>query len=125
MPAIQDLYPDEFSYCYGCGRLNRDGLHIRTEWNGSEGIAHFQPRPEHLAIPGYVYGGLLASLIDCHGIATAAAAAMRSAGLEPGVSPSPRYVTAALEVQFLKPTPSGLELVLRGRPAAPEGRKVI
>ena len=125
MPAIQDLYPDEFSHCYGCGRLNHNGLHIRTEWTGSEGTARFQPRPEHLAMPGYVYGGLLASLIDCHGIATAAAAAMQSAGLEPGVSPSPRYVTAALEVQFLKPTPSGVELLLRAQPTDVGERKVI
>ena len=125
MPAIQDLYPEEFSHCYGCGRLNTDGLHIRTEWIGSEGVAHFQPRPEHIAMPGYVYGGLLASLIDCHGIATAAAGAMRVAGQEPGASPSPRYVTAALEVQFLKPTPSGVELTLRGRPIDVGERKVI
>jgi acyl-coenzyme A thioesterase PaaI-like protein len=125
MPAIQDLYPPEFSHCYGCGRLNRDGLHIRTEWTGSEGVAHFQPRPEHLALPGFVYGGLLASLIDCHGIGTAAAAAMRSAGIEPGSGASPRYVTAALEVQFLKPTPAGVELTLRARPAEVSERKVI
>lgn len=32
--AIQDLYPDDFAHCFGCGRLNPDGLHIRTEWTG-------------------------------------------------------------------------------------------
>lgn len=125
MPAIQDLYPDAFSHCYGCGRLNSEGLHIRTEWTGSEGVAHFRPRPEHLAMPGYVYGGLLASLIDCHGIGTAAAASMAAAGKRPGVDPSPRFVTAALEVQFMKPTPAGTELVLHARPSVVGERKVV
>src|SRR5215471_5289086 len=116
MSAIQDLYPDDYSHCYGCGRLNAHGLHIRTEWTGEEGVAHFHPRPEHIAIPGYVYGGLLASLIDCHGIGTAAAASLQAAGKIPGRDPSPRFVTAGLEVTFLKPTPLATELVIRSRP---------
>jgi hypothetical protein len=58
-------------------------------------IELFHPRPEHVAIPGFVYGGLLASLIDCHAIGTAAAAAMQAAGRRPGMDPAPRFVTAA------------------------------
>ena len=125
MTAIQDLYPPDFSYCFGCGRLNSHGHHVRTEWTGAEGTAHFEPRPEHIAIPGYVYGGLIASIIDCHGIGTAAAAAMVAAGATPGVDPSPRYVTASLEVQFLKPTPLGPALELRSTPTTVTARKVI
>jgi acyl-coenzyme A thioesterase PaaI-like protein len=125
MAAIQDHYPDDFAHCYGCGRLNAHGHHVRTEWTGAEGVARFQPRPEHIAIPGYVYGGLIASLIDCHGIGTAAAAAMQAAGARPGFDPSPRYVTAALEVQYLKPTPLGPVLELRAVPASVGERKVI
>lgn len=105
--------------------MNRHGLHVRTEWTGTHGVAHFHPRAEHIAIPGFVYGGLIASLIDCHGIATAAAAAMAAAGAKPGADPSPRFVTAALEVQFLRPTPLGPELELRGTPTEVTGRKVI
>jgi hypothetical protein len=60
MNAIQDSYPDELSHCYGCGRLNLDGLQIKSVWNGHEAIARFTPRSYHTAIPGYVYGGLLA-----------------------------------------------------------------
>jgi acyl-coenzyme A thioesterase PaaI-like protein len=125
MSAIQDLYPDDYSHCYGCGRLNAHGLHIKTEWTGEEGVARFMPRPEHIAIPGFVYGGLIASLIDCHGIATAAAASMHAAGKTPGRDPSPRFVTAVLEVVYLKPTPVATELVIRGRPVKIEERKVI
>ena len=125
MSAVQDRYPDDFAHCYGCGRLNAHGLHVRTEWNGTEGVARFTPRDEHVAIPGFVYGGLLASLVDCHAIGTAAAVVMAAAGRTPGVDEAPRFVTAALEVQFLKPTPAGVELVLRATPAGSSARKVI
>jgi acyl-coenzyme A thioesterase PaaI-like protein len=125
VPFIQDRYPDDFAHCYGCGRLNAHGLHVRTEWTGALGVARFHPRPEHIAIPGFVYGGLLASLIDCHGIGTASAAFMQTANLRPGVDPSPRFVTAALEVRFLKPTPLGPELELRAAPVEAGARKIV
>jgi uncharacterized protein (TIGR00369 family) len=123
--ALQDHYPDTGSHCYGCGRLNPEGLQLKSRWEGDEMVARFSPRKEHLAIPGFVYGGLLASLIDCHGMATASATAERAAGREIGEAPSPRYVTAALKVDFLKPTPLGPELVLRGRVAEVGRRKMV
>lgn len=92
--AVQDLYPDDVAHCYGCGRLNDEGLHIRTHWRNGEGVARFTPRPHHVAVPGYVYGGLLASLVDCHAVGTASAAFMAAAGQELGEDPSPRFVTA-------------------------------
>ena len=78
--AFQDFYPDELSHCYGCGRLNEHGLQIKSYWDGEETIAVFTPKPYHTAIPGYVYGGLIASLIDCHATGTASAAATSAAG---------------------------------------------
>ena len=125
MPSIQDLYPADFAHCYGCGRLNAHGLHVQTEWTGTDGLARFTPRQEHVALPGFVYGGLLASLIDCHAIGTAAAARMQADGQRPGVDPSPRFVTAALDVQFVKPTPLGPELILRATPVEVAARKVV
>ena len=79
--AFQDEYPEVLSYCYGCGRLNEQGLQIKSYWEGDETVCLHTPRPFYVAIPGYVYGGLLASLIDCHGTGTASAAAIREAGL--------------------------------------------
>jgi acyl-coenzyme A thioesterase PaaI-like protein len=122
--AIQDHYPDDVAHCYGCGRLNGDGLHVRTFWADGVGTARFTPRAYHVAIPGYVYGGLLASLIDCHGIGTAAAATMERDGAVPGRDPSPRYVTASLQVTYLRPTPLGSDLVLTARPREVGQRKV-
>jgi len=123
--AFQDYYPDGFSYCYGCGRLNPDGLQIKTYWEGEESVTRFTPRPEHIAIPGYVYGGLIASLIDCHGTGTAAAAAYRAAGREMGTQPAFRFVTASLRVDYLKPTPLGGVLEVRGTVKEIKGRKVV
>lgn len=125
MPALQDLYPDDFSHCYGCGRLNSAGLHVKSEWKDGESVARFTPAPHHMALPGYVYGGLLASLVDCHAMATAAAASMTAAGQTPGADPTPRFVTASLQVDYLRPTPLGPELVLRARPVERTERKVI
>ena len=70
--AFQDYYPEEVSYCYGCGRLNERGLQIKSYWEGETAVCRYQPRDEHMALPGFVYGGLIASLIDCHGTGTAA-----------------------------------------------------
>jgi acyl-coenzyme A thioesterase PaaI-like protein len=124
-PAFQDLYAEDYSHCYGCGRLNADGLHIKTYWEGDETVTRFLPRPCHIAIPGFVYGGLLASLLDCHGIGTAAAAAARAQGRVLDGDPSQRYVTASLKVDYLKPTPMGVMLEIRGRAKAVKGRVVV
>ena len=124
MTAIQDTYPDELAHCYGCGRLNDHGLHLRTSWDGDETVTRYVPQAWHIAIPGYVNGGLLASLLDCHGTGTAAAAAYRAEGREPGTKPPHRFVTASLKVDFLKPTPLGIELEVRGRATSIQGRKV-
>ena len=112
---IQDYYPDETAVCYGCGRNNPDGLHIQTRWDGEEGVCHFTPKPHHTAFPGFVYGGLVASLIDCHSMGTAIAAAYQAAGRDPDTEPEITYVTGSLNVRYLRPTPAGVELVLRSR----------
>lgn len=123
--AFQDYYPDFFAHCYGCGRLNQLGHQLKTYWDGDETITRFTPRPEHTAIPGYMYGGLLASLIDCHSTGTAAAAAYRAEGREMDSDPPLRFLTASLHVDYLKPTPLGPQLEIRGRIKEVKGRKVV
>ena len=118
-PAIQDHYPDDLSHCYGCGRLNPHGHQIKSRWDGNETVALFRPEPHHTAIPGFVYGGLIASLVDCHGTATASAATCRAEGRPLGSDPPARFVTASLHVDFLRPTPLEGTLEVRGRVADP------
>lgn len=119
--AFQDAYPDDLSHCYGCGRLNPDGLQLKSYWDGDETVARFRPRPSHMAIPGYVYGGLIASLIDCHGTGSASAAAGRA---RPDEAPM-RFVTASLHVDFLRPTPIDAELEIRGVIKERKEKKVV
>ena len=123
--AFQDYYPDFFSHCYGCGRLNDEGLKIKSYWDGEESICIYEPRPYHTVIPGFVYGGLIASLIDCHGTGTAAAARYRSEGREMDTDPPLRFLTASLHVDYLLPTPLGVPLEIRSRVKEVKGRKVI
>jgi len=123
--AFQDYYPDQLSYCYGCGRLNEHGHQIKSYWDGDETVCVFQPKPYHTAIPGYVYGGLIASLIDCHSTGTAAAAAYREQGRPMDSDPPLRFLTASLHVDYLRPTPITGPLEVRGRVKEIKGRKVV
>jgi acyl-coenzyme A thioesterase PaaI-like protein len=122
---FQDYYPDHMAHCYGCGRLNEHGHQIKSLWEGEESVCYFDPKPYHTAVPGYVYGGLLASLIDCHGTGTAAAAAYRQAGRPMDSLPALRYLTASLHVDYLKPTPLGVTLEVRGTLKEIRGRKAV
>ncbi|SMC03853.1 Thioesterase superfamily protein [Sulfobacillus thermosulfidooxidans DSM 9293] len=124
--AVQDFYPDDFAWCYGCGRLNDHGHHFRTRWNNEETLTEYIPLPQHIAVPGFVYGGLLASLVDCHSTGSAALALYRQDGHELGdAAPVPRCVTASLKIDFVKPTPLGQRLTVRGRIVEIGRRKVI
>ena len=123
--AIQDLYPDDFAHCFGCGRHNPNGHQLKSYAEGGEVVARFRPGPQYVSVPGFVYGGLLASLVDCHAMATAAAADLATSG-EQAPATAPRYVTAALRVDYLKPTPQGVELEIRSHvKEASEKKKVV
>jgi acyl-coenzyme A thioesterase PaaI-like protein len=124
--AFQEYYTDEFASCYGCGRLNKHGLQIKSYWDGKESVCHFQPKHYHTGgYPGYVYGGLIACLIDCHAAGTASATIYRNNGREMGSDPPVRFVTASLHIDYLSPTPIDATLELRGIIKEIKGRKVI
>jgi acyl-coenzyme A thioesterase PaaI-like protein len=123
--AFQEYYPENLSHCYGCGRLNEHGLQIKSYWDGEETVCIFHTQPYHMAVPGYVYGGLIASLIDCHCTGTAAAAAYRAEGRAMGTEPALRFLTASLHVDYLRPTPLGMPLEVRATIKKIKGRKVV
>ncbi len=118
--AFQDQYPDDYANCFGCGRNNEHGLHLKSYWEGDESVCHHTPEGHYTGgFPGYLYGGMIASLLDCHGAGTAAAAKAWEDG-----GPITRFVTASLKVDYLQPTPIGVELEIRGRVVEIKGRKV-
>lgn len=115
-----------FEHCWGCGVANEHGLRLKSYWDGQragesegengEAICVWQPQPYHIAAPGIVNGGILATLIDCHSAATACADAYKHAGraIQPGGEPLV-YLTAQLDVRYLRPTPANGPLTLRAR----------
>jgi len=123
--AIQDLYPADLAHCYGCGKLNPAGHQLKTYIESTgETIAHFTPKSEHTALPNSVYGGLIASLLDCHGTGSAAAFICQAEQIALEEPIGVRCVTASLKVDFKAMTPMGVPLVLKGKLRSIEGRKV-
>jgi acyl-coenzyme A thioesterase PaaI-like protein len=122
--SIQDDYPENVAHCYGCGRLNEHGLQIKSYWDGEASFCAFRPHSYHIGFPGFVYGGLIASLIDCHACGTAAAAAYSRDGRTPDSGPVYRFVTGTLNVKYLLPTPIETDLELRATIREIKGRKV-
>lgn len=126
-PAVQDHYPEDAAHCYGCGARNPLGHQLKTRWAGesrTETVTRFTPGAEQTAMPGYVYGGLVASVVDCSGTGSAALAATHAAGRDLEAEGALRFVTGTLEVRYVRPTPMGEELVVTGRIEELKGRKV-
>jgi len=121
--AIQDLIGG--NHCWGCGPLNPHGLQIKSYWQGDgSAICLFQPQPHHMAGPTHVVnGGILATIIDCHCVCTAMAAAFAAEGRPIGSDPDLWYATASLQVNYLRPTPIGLPARLEARVVAVDGRR--
>lgn len=123
--AFQDFYDDKYAHCYGCGRLNEHGLKIKSYWAGDESTCRFTPAEYYTGgFPEYLYGGLIASLMDCHAAGTASAANARATGIDLAKRGPNRFVTASLKVDYLAPTPMGTELEVRARVRQMEGRRV-
>lgn len=123
--AIQDYYEDEFSVCYGCGRLNKDGLHLKTFLIGEETKSSHIPKKSKTAINGIVYGGLLASLIDCHGTGSASIFYAREKNIEIKEYNAPRFVTGNLNVNYLKPTFLNNKITIKGKLKEISKRKIV
>ena len=124
MTAIQDLIPG--NHCYGCGPDNPHGMRIKSHLEGGEAVCTYMPRPEQCAGPiQYLYGGTIASLIDCHSICTAIAHQYIGDGYEVGDGPPIWCVTGKISVNYVAPTPIDKLVELRARVVKSSGRKVI
>jgi acyl-coenzyme A thioesterase PaaI-like protein len=122
--AIQDQI--EGNLCFGCGSLNAGGLQIKSYYRDAEAHCTFVPRPEHAAGPPHVLnGGILATVIDCHGVCTAVAAAYEAESRPIGSAPLLWYVTGSLTVDYVLPTPIDKPLLLRARVRESKGRKTF
>jgi len=126
--AVNELsFQDQGSvrYCHGCGADNEKGLRIKSYWDGDEAVARWRAQAHHCGgTPDRLNGGIIASLIDCHSLNLAIARAYRDEQRAIGSTPRIGYVTANLNVAYLKPTPLGETLELRARIDKLERRKI-
>ena len=77
--------------CYGCGDDNPINLGLTFAREGERCIATFRPRPDHRGVPGFLHGGVAATVLD---------ETMASLGwMLDGV----HCVTATLELKYRKP----------------------
>lgn len=112
-------------HCYGCGADNERGLRIKSFWDGNEAVARWLAEPHHCGgTRENLNGGVIASLIDCHSLNLAVAQAYRAERRPIGTAPRIGYVTANINVSYVKPTPIGEPIELRARIARVDGRKV-
>jgi acyl-coenzyme A thioesterase PaaI-like protein len=110
--SVQErLYPE--LTCFGCGPANPAGLRLRSHAVGSSVTATFVPWPEHDNGFGYLNGGIICTVLDCHSAAAVFAEAHRRGWTDEDGAPLP-WVTAGLDVRFLRPTPRDRPLLLTG-----------
>jgi len=119
---IQNYYHEQHNHCFGCGSFNNLGLQLKSYWDGEHATATVHVDEKYSGIPGFVYGGLVASLIDCHAMATAAADFLEN---NQDCQEMPRFVTGTLNVKYLQPTPlNNLPLLLTASVSERKGRKL-
>jgi acyl-coenzyme A thioesterase PaaI-like protein len=110
-PSLQERYFPQLP-CFGCGPANERGLRLRSHVEDDGVIrARFLPWPEHDNGLGYLNGGIIATVLDCH-----SAAAVTHEAFTRGWPPLPGaalpYVTSGLDVRYLRPAPLTEEVVL-------------
>ncbi len=119
--ALQERYAPD-GRCFGCGPQNDRGLRIRSfERDDGTVVADWQPRPEHEAFDGYLNGGILGTLVDCHSNWTGIAAMLARSGS----TDAPSTVTSELALRYRRPTPSDRPVRLIGRVAEIDDRRVV
>jgi acyl-coenzyme A thioesterase PaaI-like protein len=112
--------------CFGCGIANPNGLQIKSYWDGQEAVCHFTPQPHHSAGPPHILnGGIIATIIDCHGICTALAEAYDREGRPIGSDPKLWYVTGRFDLSYLKPTLIAGPVELRAKVVEAKERKSV
>lgn len=104
--------------CFGCGRNNPYGLQIKSYSHGDEIHCEWLPEQKHQGWQGNTCGGILATLIDCHCMASATAFSARLEGLSLDQHRNARFITGSLEIRYLKPTPVGVPVLLIARLAS-------
>jgi acyl-coenzyme A thioesterase PaaI-like protein len=109
MQSIQETYLPDMT-CFGCGPANPAGLHLKSYPAAGGTSATFAASPQHDNGAGFVNGGIISTVLDCHSVTPVLLHADAQGWLSDGIVLP--FVTAGLDVRFLRPTPLGPELTL-------------
>lgn len=120
---FQDYVPG--NVCFGCGILNHEGLQIKSYWEGEEAVCIWHSQEKYRGWVDILNGGILATIVDCHCMNTAMAAAYRTEGRGLDSQPEYRYATGTMTVKYLKPTSNNLPVELRTQIIEQKGRKIV
>ena len=123
--AFQDLWPEQYSKCFGCGRNNEHGLQIKSFWDGDETICTWTPKKIYEAGLGVLCGGILSTIIDCHCVNTAIAALYKAEGRELGSKPFIPYAGGSITMKHMKPVFIKNSVDLRAKIKEMKDRKTI
>ena len=111
--VFQDYLPGKV--CFGCGADNPQGLQIKSRWEGDLSVCDWSPRAQHEGWAGLTCGGVIATIVDCHCIATAMATAYRNENRALDSEPRYLFATGTLNVKYLKPTDNRAPLRLQAQ----------
>ncbi len=105
---------EQAGHCFGCGPGNPEGLHLVFTFDAEAqtATALVKLTRVHEGPPGHIHGGIIATLMD---------EAMSKLNRPLGVIAMTRH----MEVDYLRPSPLGRELVLTGRHLRRDGRKLF
>jgi uncharacterized protein (TIGR00369 family) len=97
--------------CFGCGHANPTGLRLEFLLAADGTVVSLATVPESFeGHPGFLHGGIIATLLD-----ETMSKAVRARGLT--------AMTRQIDIDYLRPVPSGVPLRMEGRVVRNERRK--
>ncbi len=114
-PALTPLVFDDQHNCFGCGAHNRIGMRLRFSVDAEGAVFSSVRFPARFQGPhGFVHGGVIAAILD---------EAMSKAIHAGAHGQKIMALTRRMETEYLRPTPLGAALTLRGQQDQVQGRK--
>jgi uncharacterized protein (TIGR00369 family) len=107
------LKPNPENICFGCGGANARGMQLTFEQDDAAGKIRgaFRLGPEYQGGTGFIHGGIIATVLD-----EVMGKVCRFRGV--------RAVTAELAVEYLKPVPVDVDLLIEGYELEINGRNL-
>ncbi len=105
---------EQAGHCFACGPANPQGMHLefRIDAEGHTATADIKLGRIYEGPPGYIHGGIIATLMD---------EAMSKLNKPLGVL----AMTRNMEIDYLRPSPLHVPLILLGRHVRRDGRKLF